>query len=68
MPETKNDVKDRKSELRAKLHAKIDMKKTGRMTKTQKSDHVNSYFTKMGITAEQVDQMREIVSKTQKNH
>ena len=56
--------KKNKADLLSKLHSKIDQKKVGRMNNKQRQKQIDSYMTKMGITPEQSDQMKEMFQKT----
>ncbi len=56
--------KKNKAELLAKLHSKIDQKKIGRLNNKQKNKKMDSYMTKMGITPEQSDHLKEMLKKT----
>lgn len=60
------DSKQMKASLKSKLQSRIQQKKVGRMTNKQRQQQMDIYMKKMGITPEQVDQMKEIFHKQSK--
>lgn len=54
-----------KQELRKKLQEKIQMKKVGRLTNTQKKQKVNEFCEKVGMSQDDVKSLTEL-SETMK--
>jgi hypothetical protein len=56
-----------KEELRSKLHAKIQGKKAGRMTNTQRKQKVNELYKKMGVSEADMKALSELTDTIKKS-
>ena len=58
---------ERRARLKAKLRAKMDQKRVGRMSKKQQKVELDKYCKKMGVSAEQMKQMKDQIEKLKNN-